>query len=356
MKMICTVTGLEYTLGKFMKNSGYQVTCLHPLLTMPMRQLNSISHNAGTNVVTDSDNIMLFAAYLHKTGLVKFSAPLPITDLPLAMATRYFELVFSIANGHQEGKQLPLFNHTGNMKALRDYLELLKVTIESGYNRPVLSDNESLTDISEDLLLEMQDRIKYHRQLGAAKRAKAKNLSHIKEQALLSLGIATGITQDNLEIISRVFNKPEQFPIAAFKKVKHLCLDHLPESTFNDSVKKDTIIQWLDTQLVNRLQVSIALEDNAELLAEYNAELTSLANTYTVIATDKDGEATTKVNSAVPVAKQISELLGKESTKPTQELAPEINTPVAYPTPNDYPNKMAYTVALRKWHTSNSGL
>lgn len=347
MKFICPVTNVVVTCDTIFTSSKTAVSSLHPLLSLPLTQLNKLNHNDNRHhKVSDYETQLLFCAYLYRTGLVSYTQPLPPKSIPVEFCRRWFSLVHTVANSSKakdKNKYAPHFrvSEQFDFMSFKNFIHLLHEFITYG---SVSSGEESTTDITEELMEELEARKKQRRQAKLLKQNRENSLKQLKLWALLHLK-----DSESLELVTTVFEKSEKFGIQALKKVRHSCLVELPESNPTDTAKKDEIIEWLTSVTLKKLELNRVLAMDEDEIAEINAELIEIENSYKIL---HKGEEV--INSAIPGACKVTELLGMD-VKAT-EAAPSIPAPTSYPQREDYANAMAYKVALRKFHEGNDKL
>jgi hypothetical protein len=79
MKILCAYSGLEYQvehIPSYLQGTGE----VHPVFSIPQKKLFSLLPKWASGELTDTDNYLLFLAFLHSTELVRWSCPVLRTN------------------------------------------------------------------------------------------------------------------------------------------------------------------------------------------------------------------------------------------------------------------------------------
>lgn len=352
MRFYCPVTGLETSSNHFLPSTKTQVTGLHPVIALSLTQLNKLNHNDNkAGKITDFDAQLLFCAYLYKTKMVTYTAPLSPSDIPVSLVYRYFETVYKLANTNYKLDNLPKFHASleTDLTGLKTWLDMMRdaVTVGGTYFTNNVGKGETLTDISQQLADELEARKKHRKQIALAKKNREVSITSIKKWAILEVGIHSNNSQA-IELTERVFARPDLFPVNALKQVKYFLLDTLPESQHYHVSKKDEIIEYLNKLILDKSELALLFSDSEEETAKIREDITEVSQSYVI---HRDGEE--YVNSASNVANRIGDILDNAvANKEITAVANPIAKPTAPPQRSDYSNAMAYNLALAKYNGS----
>lgn len=350
IKIKCPISGAIHALefgGAASQIDTKHLDVLHPLLLCDYDQLTKVSYPHAP-----TDQWVLFCAYLYQinhvagTELIRWSGQPNSSNFSTVWLTQnYLSL-----------RQFVTTLRSRNTSTAMDYLQGIRIDSNTGSlqvqtwiesNRQLLVDNSSFMDAdarsTASKLFEANLRRKkgelssqYYNLTAGELETTVKYRRAKTQRAFIEHCLDTRLPLDKIESICKVIFRPNDYEVITLRQVKAICLDLLWEHNLESANEKTAILHKLDQTLYDKLSMlkildSLSADDlksHDELVREYTIDLNG-TEYHNGILQNKYGTST----------KQVGSLIAREST-PEKIYTSE-------PQRSDFPNALAYTVALR---------
>lgn len=351
MKLNCQITGLSFDYKQYV---GITIKHYHPFFTLKLTDLNKISSSAS---LSGEENKLLLLAYLAKTNLVTFSDTIPLSCISPELCYSVLDGVITIANFFSEHPEycnnVPHFrlDKITLRTTLQDWVREVMDYLKTGLYRKQGGNYSDLIGLIEAIELRDSSREELRRSLKARYLQKKSRFRTFVSLLLEDLLIeCDSFTEASYEVAENILlgDSQKTYPKAVIQDLKGKVLEYAPEKTPEQHLRKSAIIERLDKYLVQAAEfyAAIGLQSGEET----KQELSGIARTYTIETADGNF-----LNSAAQPVESLSRLLESlESGKGTyQEYknGTSISSPLGEPKESQYPNRLAYKIALRKWES-----
>lgn len=308
MKINCAISAIRYAMPTYaVCNDTLQG--IHPILSLPLASLYKLAEHS--EALAPDEFKLLWLALLVRNPLVVTREATPLNLLSLAICEQSLPLLLQASQApaaRLSAKVMPMLAlcpDTIRENGLANWLEFLEEALRYG---AIISRDADAQDAS------------YMRASNAATARSGKAFKLIATWAIDQMLIRCQSFADNgLRTLTQILfdNRPSNLDF--MQNLKGQLLDHLPEKSIEDSFRKRTVLERMDSCIADGLLVAQALGLKSN---EYITEQASaIASTYTIdgilnSAASPAAMLTSLLDTSRPDARSASLGLGNMASQP----------------------------------------